>query len=741
MPARTSVIASTRIPCVRPFFSLSLILILLVSVADTSFAQRRNERQLRKREVSEVTVEGNKSISTNVLSEWITTRHASWFERALNKISSSWGRPRQFVDEAIIMSDTESLSDYYHAKGFLEVRVGFRFDENQADVAEWNRIRDLNRFLPPAEQEEYPFIQTKVVFLVTEGPAYKVAGFTFEGMETLPFDLLERVTADLGISRGSQYDAEAVIKEDERVRELLGENGYPFFHRDSIIVESIAGTTTVGITVYFETGHRYRMGDLRIVYDTLGAEGRVKESTIRRQIPYEKGAWVKLSTLREGERNLYQLGTFDLAIIYPDTAAASGLPDSLKDGQEVPLVVELRTRTTVDIAPGIFAAVAQSGKVAGGVTAAYNHRNLFSGAEKFEVHGSFQPLPTSQFRWDLGTSLEFPYIAGINIPLQIASNLSHLEEKNRFLEKTYSGQVGIRKNIPTINTTARGSIAIEYLRRGIFDPDLQNLDLPDKEQFNLIGALSGVYDITNDFLNPSEGLNASAGIEVGIPVLNQIFREDLPSAKYYKPTLQARQFFDLDGIGKSILALRGTWGKVYLGDPGNPASDIPIIRRFTIGGPSSLRGWPSSVLLMAQDTVGVSSLSRGYQMIEMNVEWRVAPFRYEDAFSFFEKLLSDIRLGVFADWGNLWYKDTPIELKNFALAGGIGLRYDTFLGAIRLDWGLKLFDPAPGLKETFDKEEEAPNATPISTPGLWLWERTWNFGDCSEIQFSLGLPF
>lgn len=745
MPARTTVIASSRNSLAKPLwllYSSAIVFLICLELSSPLYAQRRNDRTTRKREVVEVKIEGNASIPTNELSSWITTRPSSWIERTLHWINSSWGRPRQYVDEAILMSDTESVSDYYRAKGFLEVRVSYRLDEDKEDVAEWSRVRDANRFLPPTAQEEYPDIKTVVVFLITEGPAYKVAGFTFEGFQTLPFDLLERVTSEIGIARGSQYNAEEVVNEDERVRELLGENGYPFFRRDSIIVESIAGTKTVGITVYFQTGHRYRMGDLKIVYDTLGAEGRVNESTIRKLVPYEKGSWVQLSVMKQGERNLYTLGTFDLVFIYPDTSAISHLPDSLKDGQEVPIIVELRSQVTIDISPGIFIAqTAAKHEFAAGITGAYNHRNLFGGAEKLALNGSWQIFPLTQSRWDAGASLEFPF-ALFDAPLQIGTNYSHTEIKNAFLENSYSARVGSRINLPDLNISIRPNIAIEYLRRGIFSEQFDTLKLPNEEQFNLITSVTGIYDVTNDFLNPSEGTNISVSAEWGVPVLQQIFREDLPSANYLKPSLQARQFFDLDGIGKSVLALRGIAGKVILFEPDNPARDIPLTRRFIVGGPSSLRAWPSATLLMAEDTSNATALFGGYQMIEANVEWRFAPFRYDDAFTAFEKFLSDLRLGLFTDVGNAWHKNTTIELKNVSWTGGIGVRYNTIFGAIRLDWGVKLYDPAPGLKDSYEPDVDPfPPATLTSTEGLWLWERPWHFPSVSEIQFSLGLPF
>lgn len=744
MPARRTVVAFISTFIAKPLLLSAVIGFLLAAclcTTSTSYAQRKTDKLLRKREVYKVAIEGNENISTNKLSEWINTRESWWGERFLNSFTP-FGRPRQYVDDAIIASDTESISDYYKANGYLEVRVSFRFDENQQDAAEWSRIRDKNRFLPPAQQDAYPDIRTTVVFVVTEGPPYTVAGFTFEGMEHLPLDILNTVTENIGIVRGSQYSAEAVIKEDERVRSVLGENGYPYFRRDSIIVESIGGTKSVGITVYFQTGHRYRMGDLKIIYDSLGATGRIRESVIRRQIPYEKGSWVKLSVFNEGERNLYTLGTFDYVFIYPDTSIIESIPDSLRDSVELPIIAELRTQTTVDISFGGFVATSRSNQLGAGFTVGLNHRNLFGGAEKLSLQGSIQPWPSSQLRWDGGASLEFPHVVFINAPIEVSANLSSLEEKTKFIERSYSGTIASRINIAGASISLRPGVSVEYLRRLIFDSSLAELKLPKDEQFNLILSNTALYDVTNDFFDPSKGTSISYGLEIGVPVLPTIFREDLPSASYIKNSLQLRQFFDLDGIGKSVFAVRLLGGIVSLLDPDNTARDIPITRRFLVGGASSLRGWPPTVLLMAEDTTNVTAISGGYQTLEGNIEWRFAPFRYDDAFSFFERFLADLRVALFTDAGNLWNKETPIALKNFAIASGIGLRYNTLFGAIRLDLGLKLYNPAPDLIESYDpKTDSPPPATPINTEGVWLWDKKFVFSTDTEIQFSIGLPF
>jgi outer membrane protein assembly factor BamA len=47
----------------------------------------------------------------------------------------------------------------------------------------------------------------------------------------------------------------------------------------------------------------------------------------------------------------------------------------------------------------------------------------------------------------------------------------------------------------------------------------------------------------------------------------------------------------------------------------------------------------------------------------------------------------------FIDYGNIWESDGKFKFKQIALATGLGLRYETFVGPLRIDLGFKLYDP------------------------------------------------
>ena len=48
---------------------------------------------------------------------------------------------------------------------------------------------------------------------------------------------------------------------------------------------------------------------------------------------------------------------------------------------------------------------------------------------------------------------------------------------------------------------------------------------------------------------------------------------------------------------------------------------------------------------------------------------------------------------IFVDYGNLWDDLSDIKGRSIAIAAGSGLRYETFVGPLRLDLGFRVYDP------------------------------------------------
>lgn len=737
-----------RIPAhVSPRFRLAFIVVCSLFLSSTAFSQftglgtrPADLSKIRLQEIVDVRVTGNENVPTLLITSLLATKPTSGLDAFLFSFNKNFGSPPQFVSKDNLVRDTETIYLLYREKGYFDAKVTYKLIEDEASVEEWQRVYEKNRLLPKSQHDDYPNIETIVEFVVEEGKQMKVGGFTFEGLEHLDPEIMEKATSEIGIKINTPYSESAVKKEYVRTETFLEENGYPFFNRDSVFASRIFGTDKVVTTIYFNTGNRFKLGDIIIEYEEgSDASSVVATSTIERLLEFESGEWFQNSKMVASERNLYQLGTFDAARIGLDTSVWVGVPVDKRDGMALPVRVKLRMRSTADVAVGVSASSGSVG-TAFGLKGAYNNRNFFSGGENVSVSGSYQLLPPSQVSWDLSGSIAIPWVGVAGLPVQIGVVASRFAQ---FDEVTDTMQMDV--NSVSIPITTRytffqneshrlsvgGGVSFERISNEIRDSTLiaDFEEISKAPQLNVIASLDFILDGTNDIFNPTKGTTYSWSTERGFPFPVG----NLPSASYWKNSFQIRNFLSLKENG-SVFASRLYAGHAKLFDPGNPARDVPQTRKFLGGGLTSFRGWPTRSLLVSN--LGTGTIIGGYTTIGGSFEFRFAPFQYDMELTTWQQLAAPIRMAIFADFGNVWDKETPIILKNFTLTTGIGLRYNTPFGPLRIDWGFKFYDPYYCLnsQESF----------PTTAEPIWIFRRQFNWKtlfDLSSIGFTIGNAF
>jgi outer membrane protein insertion porin family len=168
---------------------------------------------------------------------------------------------------------------------------------------------------------------------------------------------------------------------------------------------------------------------------------------------------------------------------------------------------------------------------------------------------------------------------------------------------------------------------------------------------------------------------------------------------YVKTFFQGSRFLRLTGTADTVLALRAQLGlargferSVTTVDPDGTSrtdvvSDLPISQRFFAGGSTSVRGFQVDRLgVYNPDCTGTacSVIDRmtglslgGNAMVVLNAELR-------------RRVFKKISGAAFLDGGNVYAKAADLDLTRIRGAAGFGVRVDSPLGAIRLDFGFKL---------------------------------------------------
>ncbi|HXX64374.1 MAG TPA: BamA/TamA family outer membrane protein, partial [Bacteroidota bacterium] len=109
--------------------------------------------------------------------------------------------------------------------------------------------------------------------------------------------------------------------------------------------------------------------------------------------------------------------------------------------------------------------------------------------------------------------------------------------------------------------------------------------------------------------------------------------------------------------------------------------------RFYAGGGNSVRGWNSRDLIATGDPQ--QAQLGGNLQLEGSIELRTNILQ-----SLRDGLFDKFWVVQFVDVGNVWPEVRDFRFNTFAIAAGLGIRYDTFFGPFRIDWGFRVYNPS-----------------------------------------------
>ena len=170
-------------------------------------------------------------------------------------------------------------------------------------------------------------------------------------------------------------------------------------------------------------------------------------------------------------------------------------------------------------------------------------------------------------------------------------------------------------------------------------------------------------DTTNSPLNPSTGYVSSLFVEPSIEAIGS-------EVSYVKGIVEHKQFAQMPaGI---ILAGRVLIGTIH--PFGLKQKGVPVFKRFFSGGTYSVRGY-SYQKLGPKDQLGKPI--GGNSLFEGNTELRFP-------------LIGQLWGVLFIDFGNVFLESWQYNLNTLRYSTGTGIRYNTIVGPLRLDFGYLL---------------------------------------------------
>ncbi len=460
-----------------------------------------------------------------------------------------------------------------------------------------------------------------------------------EGIDAVPADAREELQNDLPLRAGMTLTDESEKAEGERAVEILQNHGYPYAQVG--IAREPIDATRARVVVRAETGTVGFFGPIDIA-----GNRRIDDRIIRRRVAYAPGERFRRSAIEETQQRVGALGLFKSIEI-----RAQNIDNRPVD---VPTLITVEEGTPWKWNLG-------AGYAAGerlGLDARISHLNLFGSAERIDLQGRVS-------RIERAAEVAFTQNDTWHPALSLSLQARHQEiDERSFFVMSRGGQAAV-----SWQWTKQLASTVSYaatLERSDVDASLDPL-------LGLEDGMLSAWSIDLDHRRVTANAPARA-ISLHIEQAGGW----MPGTfNYFSVVGDARHYrraFD----GRVVFASRVRLGSI---DPMGGDADLPLLKRFFLGGSNEMRGWgvyELSPLSASGEPVG------GKSLLTAIAEMRAPIFKR-------------LRGAVFIEAGNVWQDPWTMRLRDLRYDAGPGLRLDTPFGLVRVDFGYQL-RPVDGLR-------------------------------------------
>lgn len=528
---------------------------------------------------------------------------------------------------AIVVRDNEHI-DTKFIISLISSNIGDTFSKDKIQT-DMKAIYDSGYFLDVQVKLE-PFRDGyRVVFSVKENTLVK--DIVIEGSTVLE---AQEIKNAMVLDKGQVFSQMILQNDLDRISQLYREKGLILAQLEDIDYNQDTGVLLIKIV-------EGKIEEIKIT----GNEKTV-DRVIRRHVKVEPGQLFDFNEVRKSLQDVYNLGFFDDVSMKLEPGSAENM---------IVLVIEVKEKSTgllgggggYSTGEGLFA------------YASVKEANLFGQGQsieaKLEVGG----------RTTYSLSFYDPWLGNASSPTFFG-----LDVYDTFLE--------VNKQIDGIDSKYEmermggkltfGQEFKEHFKVGIelkseeASYELISGKLPNNLQAGLTNSLKPflIYDTRDDRFNPTEGWFGTVSVLSAGGVLggDYNFRKYDLDLRTYFSTGPIREGYKRDttissAINEGVLAMRMMVG---YGD-----TSLPSFAKYEIGGLGTIRGYEY------KEFVGDVSLV-------FNVEYRFP-------------VADNLQAVLFADLGYAWDHGIPITIGDLKFGKGVGIRFDTFLGPISIDYG------------------------------------------------------
>jgi outer membrane protein insertion porin family len=474
---------------------------------------------------------------------------------------------------------------------------------------------------------------------VVEGPQFTTGTITITGNELLSTEELRRLVK---LQEGGVFSRGVLRTSVRAIVDRYSELGRARAEVDPKTVNDLANLK-VDVTIPIVEGGP-------VYVERINITGNVKssEKVLRRELRVAEGELFTFQKLVRSRQRLFNLGYFD-------EVNATTEPGATPD--KIVVNIDVKERAT-----GLFSIGAGYSSLDNlFATIDISQRNLFGrGQEAF-----LRFRIGSKSRLGLVGFTE-PYL--FDIPLRAGFDIYDRErEYDDFTEERLGGDIRLAYPL-TEFITLSGLYRLEEVDiTDIAATASEDLKQEEGKSLNSVIELTLARDTRDSIFEPSRGSRNSVDFAFAVG----------GDTQFYKVVGESAWFVPLP-VFNLVWAVRGLAGIVE----GYGGEEVPIFERFFLGGATTLRGQRTRSVAPKDaqgETIG------GTSELLFNTELLIPIF-------------PRFRLALFFDAGNAYGFGTDFDPTDLRLAAGVGVRFFSPLGPMRLDLGYNL-DRQPGEKE------------------------------------------
>ena len=630
---------------------------------------------------------GNEAFPEDSLARAIVNRETRCRSFSVFGLFCPFGAQREVLNERELARDVLRLMNFYNIRGYREARVDTLMTRPSEDVVELS-------------------------FQIDEGSPVRIANLTVEGADV--FDEFDP-TADLPVQVDGLLNTIDLAASRDTLIQRFRNRGYPRADVSRSWSLPAENPYQADVTFEVETGPHSFFGPI-----TFAGNEALGDEVIRQLLPFEEGQEYSEVRTLEAQRNLFSIEMIQRASIVEAVDPAGVVPDNV-----VPLQVRITEAEVHSVRFGGGWSTLECGNLEGRWTS----RNFYGGARRLQLRGRMSNLAADQLEESVCRQAGINEFGGLNWLLAAEFSQPLIRRSvsfglNLFWNRQSVQDVFVREAVG-VDLSLFQAVAPNTSVTFAYQPELTKLeaaavffctsiqvctpdDIASLQEPAWLAPVSVniVQGRTDNVLNPTRGYQVVLNFEHASAVTGSEFQ--------YNRALGEATAYLATGRGQ-VLAARIRAGWVGAGTFTFGADVVHPQKRFFGGGANSVRGFaqnqlgprvltvdPSSLLFpidgtstglvpcvpaevmdltcnanpLSDGAFGTPRPTGGEVVLEGGLEYRMVLGRSLEA-------------AIFTDFGRIWTEPGSGKVSGLEISPGVGIRYLSPVGPIRVDLGYR----------------------------------------------------